>query len=176
MERLMPLNESNVYERDERGLSSGCAQGVRSDGNESYSQQTLKVSSCDLGTKSSLGPNCYCTRVYIHTKTSTRSCSASATDAAKYPTCLYSDFEYQYTASLIVFVVLCQRINRKRVIRGFQEWQPAIQTVPYSYSSGHNHHSKQSEMYQSPCVTAPMVIRYCRRLRFPSSYIHWEGS
>jgi len=29
----MPLNESNVYERGERGLSSARAQGVRSNGN-----------------------------------------------------------------------------------------------------------------------------------------------
>src|SRR6267142_1214198 len=82
---------------------------MRSEGNDSNSQQTLKVLSCDSGTKSSLGLNCYCTRIYIHTKTSTRSHSASATDAAKYPTCLYSDFKYQYTALLIVFIVLRQR-------------------------------------------------------------------
>jgi len=53
-------------------------------------------------------------------KTSTRSCSASATNAAKYPTCIYSDFEYQYTALPIIFVVLHQRIamgiaNNQRV-------------------------------------------------------------
>ena len=150
MERLMPLNESNVYERDERGLSSGCAQGVRSDGNESYSQQTLKVSSCDLGTKSSLGPNCYCTRVYIHTKTSTRSCSASATDAAKYPTCLYSDFEYQYTASLIVFVVLHQRINRKR------EWSEG--------SKNGNLQSRQSHIHIVVATITTASSQRCTRV------------
>jgi len=37
-------------------------------------------------------------------KTSTRSHSASATNAAKYPTCTYSDFEYQYTALSIILV------------------------------------------------------------------------
>src|SRR6267142_524754 len=62
------------------------------------SQLTLKVISCDSGTKSSLGLNCYFTAVYISTETDTRSCSASATDAASYPTYAYSGFEYQYTA------------------------------------------------------------------------------
>ena len=64
----MPLNESNVYGRGERGLSSVHTQGIRSNGNESNSQQTLKVISCDLGTKSSLGLNCYDTGGFIHTK------------------------------------------------------------------------------------------------------------
>jgi len=64
---LVPLNESNVYERGERGLSSACTQGMRSNGNESNSQQTLKVISCDSGTKSSLELNCYFTMVYIST-------------------------------------------------------------------------------------------------------------
>jgi len=47
-------------------------------------------------------------------KTSTRSHSASATDAAKYPTCVYLDFEYQYTALPIVFVVLHQKVTKGR--------------------------------------------------------------
>jgi len=64
----VPLNESNVYGRGERGLSSACAQGMRLNGNESNSQQTLIMISCDSGTKSSLGLNCYCTGVFIHTK------------------------------------------------------------------------------------------------------------
>jgi len=42
-------------------------------------------------------------------KTDTRSRSASATDAASYPTYVYLDFEYQYTAQPIVFVALRQR-------------------------------------------------------------------
>jgi|SRR6266850_538564 len=75
---------------------------------------TLNEDSCDLGTKLSLGLNCYCTGVFIHTKTSTRSHSASATDAANYPTCVYLDFEYQYTALPIVFVALHQRIAKGR--------------------------------------------------------------
>src|SRR6267142_4410131 len=87
---------------------------MRSDGNDSNSQQTLKVLSCDSGTKSSLGLNCYCTGVFIHTKTSTRSHSASATDADNYPTYVYSNFEYQYTARPIVFIALHQRIKRSR--------------------------------------------------------------
>src|SRR6266850_2474620 len=45
-------------------------------------------------------------------KTSTRSRSASATNAAKYPTCAYLDFEYQYTALSIVLVALRQRVTK----------------------------------------------------------------
>jgi len=55
-------------------------------------------------------------------KTSTRSHSTSATNAAKYPTCAYSDFKYQYTALSIILVALCQRVakgkeNNQRVPR-----------------------------------------------------------
>ena len=64
----MPLNESNVYGQSERGLSSVHAQGMRLNGNESNSQQTLTMISCDSGTKLSLGLNCYGTGVFIHTK------------------------------------------------------------------------------------------------------------
>src|SRR6266850_4165027 len=39
------------------------------------------------------------------------------------------------------------------MIRGFQEWQPTIITVPYPYSNSHDCHSKQSETYQSLCIT-----------------------
>jgi len=96
----VPLNKSNVYGRDERGLSSVCAQRMRSKGMVTIQPMTLNDIDCDSRTKLSLGLNCYCTGVYICTKTSTRSCSASATDAAKYPTCIYLYFEYQYTAFL----------------------------------------------------------------------------
>jgi len=41
---------------------------VRLNGNESNSQQTLTMISCDSGTKLSLGLNCYFTVVYISTK------------------------------------------------------------------------------------------------------------
>src|SRR6267142_2852284 len=99
---LVPLNKSNVYERVERGLSSARARGIDRWGIEPNSQQTLRMSSCDLGTKSSLGLNCYFTAVYISTKSNTRSCSASATDAASYPTYIYSYSEYQNTAPPIV--------------------------------------------------------------------------
>ena len=71
-------------------------------GIEPNSRQTLRMSSCDLRTKSSLGLNCYFTAVYISTKTDTRSCSASATSAASYPTYVYLYSEYQYTAQSIV--------------------------------------------------------------------------
>src|SRR6266850_7680545 len=68
---LVPLNELNVYGRDERGLSSARAQGMRLNGNDSNSQQTLKVSSCDLGTKSSLGPDSYFTGGLIYSENPT---------------------------------------------------------------------------------------------------------
>jgi len=90
----MPLNELNVYGQGERGLSSARAQGMRSNGNESHSQQTLTMISCDSGTKLSLGLNCYFTAVYISTKPDTRSHSASATGTASYPTYEYSGFKY----------------------------------------------------------------------------------
>src|SRR6266850_1196414 len=64
---LVPLNESNVYERVERGLSSVRARGIDRWGIEPNSWQTLRMSSCDWGTKSSLGLNCYFTAVYIST-------------------------------------------------------------------------------------------------------------
>jgi len=70
---------------------------------------TLNDDSCNLGTKSSLGLNCYFYSSLYKYKTDTRSHSASATEAASYPTYVYSDFEYQYTAQSIVFVALHQR-------------------------------------------------------------------
>src|SRR6267142_3164759 len=66
---LVPLNKSNVYERVERGLSSARARGIDRRGIEPNSRQTLRMSSCDLGTKSSLGLNCYFTATYISTET-----------------------------------------------------------------------------------------------------------
>ena|SRR6266850_3999669 len=111
---------------------------------------TLNDISCNLGTELSLGLNCYCTGVYICTKTNTRSRSASATDAAKYLICIYSDFEYQYTALPIVFIALRQRVTSEdRTIRGFQEWQPIIHTVPYLYSSTHNCHKALKDIPES---------------------------
>src|SRR6266850_1596793 len=65
---LVPLNESNVYEQVERGLSSARARGIDHWGIEPNSRQTLRMSSCDLGNKSSLGLNCYFTAVYISTE------------------------------------------------------------------------------------------------------------
>jgi len=65
---LVPLNKSNVYGQGERGLSSVRAQGMRLEGNDSNSQQTLKVSSCDSGTKLSLGPDSYFTGGLIYSR------------------------------------------------------------------------------------------------------------
>ena len=80
----MPLNETNVDGRDERGLSSARALQVlgpivgtdyrvptvvRSEGNVALSLLTLEMISCDLGTKSSLGPDSYFTGGLIYSKT-----------------------------------------------------------------------------------------------------------
>src|SRR6266850_4141014 len=90
---------SQMYMDEVKGVSAvHVHKRMRSEGMIALSQLTLKVISCDSGTKSSLGLNCYFTVVYISTETDTRSCSASATDAASYPTYAYSDLEYQYTA------------------------------------------------------------------------------
>src|SRR6266850_4532499 len=87
---------------------------MRSKGNGVCSQSTLKVSSCNLRTKLSLGLNCYLYRGLYTYKTSTRSHSTSGTNGAKYLTCIYLDSEYQYTALPIIFIVLCQRITKGR--------------------------------------------------------------
>jgi len=73
---------------------------LRSEGIGMIQPMTLKDTSCNSRTKLSLGLNCYCTEVFIYMKTNTRSRSASATVSAKYPTCVYSYCEYQYTACL----------------------------------------------------------------------------
>src|SRR6266850_2337146 len=99
------------------------------------SQQTLRMSSCDLGTKSSLGLNCYFTVVYISTKTDTRSCSASATGAASYPTYIYSYSEHQNTALPIVLLALRQRYKtREETSQRVPGMATRIRTIPYLYS------------------------------------------
>src|SRR6267142_1474018 len=104
-------------------------------GIEPNSQQTLTMNSCDLGTKSSLGLNCYFTAVYISTKTNTRSCSASATGAASYPTYVYSYSEYQYTAPPIVLLALRQRYEtRQETSQRVPGMATRIRTLPYPYS------------------------------------------
>src|SRR6266850_2897064 len=63
---------------------------------------------------------------------------------------VYLYFEYQYTALPIVFVALRQRVaSEERTIRGFQEWQPTIHTVPYLYSSTHNCHKALRDIPES---------------------------
>src|SRR6267142_3660772 len=110
-------------------------------GIESNSQQTLKMSSCDLGTKSSLGLNCYFTAVFIHTKPSTRSYSTSATDAANYPTYIYSHSEYQNTALPIVLLALRQRYEtRQETSQRVPGMATRIRTIPYPYSRQSRRH------------------------------------
>src|SRR5882672_10505091 len=60
---------------------------MRSEGNVALSQLTLEMISCDLGTKSSLGPDSYFTGGLIYRKTNTRIRATSATDAANCRTC-----------------------------------------------------------------------------------------
>src|SRR6267142_1086637 len=110
-------------------------------GIESNSPQTLKMNSCDLGTKSSLGLNCYFTAVYIVQKTDTSSCSASATDAASYHTYIYSYFEYQDTAPQIVLLALRQRYEtRQETSQRVPGMATRIRTLPYPYSRQSRRH------------------------------------
>src|SRR6266850_1177476 len=138
---LVPLNESNVYERVERGLSSAHTRGIDHWGIVPNSRQTLRMSSCDLGTKSSLGLNCYFTAVYISTKPGTRSCSTSATDAASYLTYIYSHSEYQNTAPPIVLLALRQRYEtRQETSQRVPGMATHIRTIPYLYSRQSRRH------------------------------------
>src|SRR6267142_4242377 len=58
-----------MYMDEMRGVSAvHMHKEFRSKGNGVHSQSTLNVSSCDSGTKLSLGLNCYCTGVFICTK------------------------------------------------------------------------------------------------------------
>src|SRR6266850_3393364 len=110
-------------------------------GNRSNSQQTLRMSSCDLGTKSSLGLNCYFTAVYIVQKTNTSGCSASATDAASYHTYIYSYFKYQNTAPPIVLLALHQRYEmRQETSQRVPGMATRIPTIPYPYSRQSRRH------------------------------------
>src|SRR6266850_641247 len=138
---LVPLNESNVYERVERGLSSAHTRGIDRWGIKPNSRQTLRMNSCDLGTKSSLGLNCYFTAVYISTETDTSGCSVSATDAASYHTYIYSYLEYQNTAPPIVLLALCQRYEtRQETTQRVPGMATRIRTIPYPYSRQSDRH------------------------------------
>src|SRR6266850_1741031 len=110
-------------------------------GIEPNSQQTLTMSSCDLGTKSSLGLNCYFTAVYISTETDTSGCSASASDAASYHTYIYSYSEYQDTAPPIVLLALRQRYEtRQETNQRVPGMATRIRTIPYPYSRQSRRH------------------------------------
>jgi len=42
----------------------------------------------------------------------------------------------------------------ERIVRGFQEWQPPIRTVPYPYSSTHSRHKAFRHIPESMCNRA----------------------
>ena len=69
----MPLNETNVYGRDERGLSSACTLQVLGPIVERTKgcQWGCSGMSCDSGTKSSLGPDSYFTGSLIYSENPT---------------------------------------------------------------------------------------------------------
>src|SRR6267142_2820442 len=114
---------------------------MRSLENRTNSRQTLRMSSCDLGTKSSLGLNCYFTAVYITTETDTSGCSTSAIDAASYHTYIYSYFEYQNTAPPIVLLALRQRYEtRQETSHRVPGMATRIRTIPYPYSRQSRRH------------------------------------
>src|SRR6266850_3629701 len=106
---LMPLNKSNVYGQGERGLSSVCAQKMRSKGIWTIQPMTLNGISCNSRTKSSLGLNCYFTAVYI--------CTNPTLGVALLvpPMLLVILHMYTWVSSIstllqsIVLLVLCQR-------------------------------------------------------------------
>src|SRR6266850_4692667 len=110
-------------------------------GIEPNSQQTLTMNSCDSGTKSSLGLNCYFTAVYISTETDSSGHSASATDAASYHTYIYSYSEYQNTAPPIVLLALRQRYEtRQETSQRVPGMATRIRMIPYPYSRQSRHH------------------------------------
>src|SRR6266850_2282251 len=129
-------------------------------GIESNSQQTLKMSSRDFGTKLSLELNCYFTAVYIVQKTDTRGCAASATDAASYHTYIYSYSEYQNTAPPIILLALHQRYEmRQETSQRVPGMATRIRTIPYPYSRQSRRH-KHSETYQESVRNNMAVTAY----------------
>src|SRR6267142_7163948 len=110
-------------------------------GIEPNSQQTLTMNSCDSGTKSSLGLNCYFTAVYISTKTDASICSASATDATSYHTYAYAYSKYQNTAPPIVLLALRQRYETSQeTSQRVPGMATRIRTIPYPYSRQSQRH------------------------------------
>jgi len=89
-------------------------------------------------------------------KTGTRNQLTSATDAARYPTSAYLVFKYQYTAlSYHIHSPPSEEPKRKRggaegsKNGNLQSKQSYIHTVQATGIT-----SKQSEMYQSLCITS----------------------
>jgi len=97
-----------------------------------------------------------------------------------YSTCIYLDSEYQYTALPIVFVVLHQRIAKGREN---DQRVPGMATCnlnsPIFIYTSHSCHRKQSETYQSPCITPGLwMLLLCRSafgvfLLYPPPLLHW---
>src|SRR6267142_2619204 len=125
-----------------KGVSAVRAhKGIDRKGIESNSRQTLRMNSCDLGTKSSLGLNCYFTAVYIVTETDSSGYSASATDAASYHTYIYPYSEYSDTALPIVLLALRQRYEtRQETSQRVPGMATRIRTIPYPYSRQSRRH------------------------------------
>src|SRR6266850_3560265 len=87
---LVPLNKTNVYGRDERGLSSAHALQLLGPVVEKTTgcQWGCSGISCDSGTKLSLGPDSYFTDGLIYSeKPNTRIRATSATNATNCHTC-----------------------------------------------------------------------------------------
>src|SRR6267142_117113 len=127
-------------------------------GIELNSWQTLRMSSCDLGTKLSLGLNCYFTAVYISTK------PTLGVVLLVPPMLLVILHMYTHISSISILPSLSYRYpsirgthRDKRKLEGFQEWQPAF-ARSHIHTVGSPIATKHQETYQeSVCNTTPFL-------------------
>src|SRR6266850_5330681 len=138
-------------------------------GTEPNSQQTLTMSSCDLGTKSSLELNCYFTVVYITTKL-TLGVALLVSPMLLAILHIYTRIPSISTLPSLLYHYSSVRGTHKaeRKVRGFQEWQPAF-ARSHICTVGNPDTTKHSETYQesmcnrvrhsihilSKCLSAP---------------------
>jgi len=117
-------------------------------GIELNSQQTLTMSSCNLGTKSSLGLNCYFTVVYITTKL-TLGVALLVSPMLLAILHIYTCIPSISTLPSLLYHYSSVRGTHKaeRKVRGFQEWQPAF-ARSHICTVGNPDATKHSEMYQ----------------------------
>src|SRR6266850_7428781 len=117
-------------------------------GIEPNSQQTLTMSSCNLGTKSSLELNCYFTAVYISTKL-TLGVALLVSPMLLAILHIYTCIPSISTLPSLLYHYSSIRGTHKaeRKVRGFQEWQPAF-ARSHIRTVGNPDATKHSETYQ----------------------------